>query len=736
MKNLWKIVAMMLLTMGLCLASGSAFAASLEDVVPYVKVNPYGGERDAIDTIDLYQDGTVYYLFMPSDWKPEETVIYYNMPGGIKLNGTELVDGAVNPVLSGAGTYGLTMCGLTSKLVVMESADIPAVFLTTESGTLTYIHADKDHKEAADIRIYEDGKLSLDSTLKQIKGRGNATWKYSKKPYNIKFEEKTKVLGMAKAKKWTLLSCVQDESLAESNLGWKLGNALGLPYISDSRTVDLYINHDYLGTYILCESVEVGKNRIEVNDLDKANEEANPEIEDLSTLKQKGTDTSLLGLNELEPNSMKWLDIPNDPGDISGGYLLEFELSSRYGSELCGFVTYNGQPVVLKSPENATESEVRYISGIVNAAMEAVYSDTGYNSEGVYYTDYFDMDSMVNMYIIQELSANMDTCITSFFLIKPEGSSKLIFAPLWDMDNSFAKPLRYGGLSEGTDFWFTNSIYSYRQAVSVGDEIPNIFNVAYRKTDFRALVSERWSELRQEDIIEPCLTEAMADSASYEASAMMNAIRWEIFDTTDVEEALACYRDAVENVRNFVTARCVSLDKGFAADSAMLYYDANGGRGWRYQPRIASIGDSLVVLDDWNVSAILTAVNYSSCILPSSAGLVFDGWNTCADGSGMTYYPGDTITLTESTTVLYAQWEVPIVHIHQFTSHVVEPTCTTLGYKVYSCKGCGLNFKTGFVLPPGHAFGADGKCTRCGSDIANRGDLNRRLQTVLGLIPW
>lgn len=41
----------------------------------------------------------------------------------------------------------------------------------------------------------------------------------------------------------------------------------------------------------------------------------------------------------------------------------------------------------------------------------------------------------------------------------------------------------------------------------------------------------------------------------------------------------------------------------------------------------------------------------------ANANYTFQGWNTQADGKGMTYQKGDKLTLPEGTTVLYAQWK-------------------------------------------------------------------------------
>ena len=92
--------------------------------------------------------------------------------------------------------------------------------------------------------------------------------------------------------------------------------------------MDVYINREYRGVYTVCESVEVGEGRVEIDDLDKANEKANPGL-DLETLLNVGTGPNGAVQGGRPPGSRKRIDIPNDPADISGGYLPEFESEDR-----------------------------------------------------------------------------------------------------------------------------------------------------------------------------------------------------------------------------------------------------------------------------------------------------------------------------------------------------------------------------------------------------------------------
>ena len=116
------------------------------------------------------------------------------------------------------------------------------MFIETESGSLEAIHADKSHKEKGTIAVFEDGELTVDAKLSSIKGRGNSTWGLPKKPYNIKFEKKTDLFGMGKAKKWSLLASFYDPSFLRNTFIFDLADEIGLFYSSKSKHVDLYIN--------------------------------------------------------------------------------------------------------------------------------------------------------------------------------------------------------------------------------------------------------------------------------------------------------------------------------------------------------------------------------------------------------------------------------------------------------------------------------------------------------------
>ena len=622
----------------LCLALAALTVSAAGSGLELLQVNPYGGQAADPETVSWYQRSGSFFLFLPADTDPAAAKLYYQAQDSVLLDGSPLVNGGSAAALS-PGVHQLSCGGQRYSLTVCRSEALPAVFIRTQSGSLDYLHADKENKEPGSIRVYENGVLTLDTALKQIKGRGNSTWYYQKKPYNIKFDKKTALLGMDKAKKWTLLANYIDLSLLHNACAFELGAEFGQPYTSQYRWVDLYINGDYLGNYLVCESVEVGDNRVEIPDLEDANEDANPEL-DIESLPRGGSgpDNSVQGAEV--KGSRKWVEIPQEPAELSGGYLLEYEMRGRYDMECSGFVTREGQPVVIKSPEYASRGEVNYIADLMDAASEALHSPTGYNAAGRHYSDYFDVDSLALTYILNELAMNYDAGFSSLFAYKSSGDDKIHFGPVWDMDNAFGSPYVLNGVSLlDTEIWFANQLGRHA--------LPSVLATANRHAEFRALVREKWAALRSSGALDAVVARIEGSVPDLRASAVMNGLRWNRYKTLSPQEAEAAWQKNVSVCTDFLKNRIAALDKGFAPDSAYLYFAVDGASEgqWTTPCLICRVGESVSLCD----------VRQHGTLQPPE-GLLFYCWSTEPNGGGQWYLPGELLTLTEEETVLYAVW--------------------------------------------------------------------------------
>jgi hypothetical protein len=386
------------------------------------------------------------YVFLPATADRNDLVISYQTENGeLTLNGNKIISGASTSLLGEADEFdikvGNTDCG---KLRVMQS-NLGCIYLSTASGGLDALDNNWWMTETGSALMLDaNGAVEFSGELEKIKSHGNSSWDYSKKKsYNIKLPKKENLYGMGKAKKWALLSNYLDHSMLRNKVTLEMSRIGGMEYVMDSVFVDLYADGSYRGTYQLIERVQIQKQRVNISNLEDKTEILNDK--DLDEYDQVIVGVPEDSLDQYVVNSYKYYDIPNNPTDITGGYLLQFQISSRYGYKSeSGFVTSRGQAVEINGPEYASKEQVLYIRNFVQEMEDAIYSETGYNSKGKHYSDYMDVDSLITAYLIQEISMNVDATQTSFYFYKDSdltGDGKIHFGPAWDFD------LAYGGFS-------------------------------------------------------------------------------------------------------------------------------------------------------------------------------------------------------------------------------------------------------------------------------------------------
>lgn len=391
----------------------------------------------------------------------------------------------------------LRVSGEVETVTFYSDGALPALFVTTSRG-LSYIEAGKENrdKEARVLLLTPDGETEysdLDGeTVSEIKGRGNATWGYYKKPYQLKLGKKTALLGMEKAKTWILLAGYTDQSALHNALAFTLAEALGVPFAIDYRFVSLYIDGEYRGLYMISEKVQIDSARVNIRDLEKENERANPDTE-LSELSLRTvTGGELIARTIL--TSYTYCEGMASPEDITGGYLVELD-NIRGMSEPCRFVTENGNIYVVKSPEYASREEVEYIAELFADMEEAIFSETGYNTKGIHYSEYMDAESFAAIYTAQELLKNWDAYLSSMFFFKDADTdgvrARIFMGPLWDMDNTLGN-INFNR-DYGTDtayLWAQNGVFqSYprdfaKKLMSHADFselVETVYHTAYRE---------------------------------------------------------------------------------------------------------------------------------------------------------------------------------------------------------------------------------------------------------------
>lgn len=611
------------------------FAASADETgISDFSVSFEAGSNEV--EVNWWQTEGQYYIFLPSDADMETLKVNFTAWADVTIDGEAVTDGAEFDFEAGEA-YTVSCGGTDYILYVLKSENIPSLHITTESGSMDAVHADKDHKEPASIAIIADGETVVEKELEYIKGRGNSTWSMRKKPYNIKFDKKEDLFGMGSAKKWSLLANYSDETDIRNVVAFDVADKVGLDYISKNISVDLFVDGDYYGNYLLCESVEVGETRVDINDLEGDTEDVNDK--DLDAYSLGGAQEK--DYKKLAPGTQKWVKIPNNPEDISGGYLLEFELPNRYVEEVSGFVTNRNQTIVVKAPEYASEAQVKYISALYQDFEDAVFSADGYNTKGKHYTEYIDVESFVTMYVFQEYVKNLDAGTTSFYIYKDKDSGVFVASPAWDFD--YALGNNYGAydsnISVAAEWWAAGLFY---QSGNDAKYLPTILSTLFKQDDFFALASAEWNGTFAPILNDEYFGSVKAYADNMTDSAVMNALRWNTFKTTDAKSIETEYNKQIDNVLiKFMKNRKAFLDKGFSENSVRVLFDGNGGTGNMFNRGAVKVGDSYTLPEPEFFN------------LP----YIFAGWSTTPDGSSGVYDAGETVTLESTKVTFYAQWQ-------------------------------------------------------------------------------
>ena len=441
----------------------------------------------------------------------------------------------------------VTYANKTQSLTFYHAGDIASVFIKTSKG-ISYIESGKNNRDKdAEITVLTaDGALAYaeDGTKSEIKGRGNATFTYYKKPYQIKLGAKTSLLGMEKSKTWILLANYTDQSAVRNAMAFAFGEALEIPYNIDYRFADLYIDGVYRGLYMLTEKVQIDGSRVDIFDLEAANEDANEgrSGDEFSIVKQTSGDA-------IEHSILTYYTYASgmkSPEDITGGYIVELDIN-RGLSEPCHFVTENGNIYTVKAPEYASREEMEYIAVLFADLEEAIFSEDGYNRKGIHYSEYIDMESFAGIYTIQELMKNWDAYLSSMFFFKDADvngeRAKIYMGPLWDMDNTLGNiNFNYEFGQDTAYLWAQNGVFQ---------QLPRDYaKKLMMHEDFRLAVEASY------DTAYLAAKEMLSESgwldmtvATIRDSVMMDRTRWKLYDANAWLLNAAGYKSNVKFVQ-------------------------------------------------------------------------------------------------------------------------------------------------------------------------------------------
>jgi len=406
--------------------------------------------------------------------------------------------------------------------------------------------------------------------LEYIRGRGNSTWSEDKRPYKVKFDKAQDLFGFGKNKHWVLLANRFDNSLVRNRMTYWLGQQLGMPYTPQCVPVEVVMNGEFYGSYLLCEQIRIGKGRVTIDDLD--------DVKDPPALTDEMIQT--------------------------GGYLLsmdyEYDPVRYFRTEHIGG---SDRSFYIESPDDNVNYFHEYIKAYMQKVENAIFGEDFKDAEGHPYTDYLDLDAAVDYWWVQEFSENGDAYgSNSTYLYKSrdvreeDGSvtiGKLCWGPLWDFDYVAWGDLDYESEPQETLEYTSMEWFETMKADPV----------------FLDKVRERWSEpggLRdkvQEITKEGGLLDRYI--AQMETSYNYDHEKWGSFQSELTE-----YRDEIEQLREWIIKRTAYVD----GEVEKL----------KIEDHTVKFMVGKKVVKEIVVHGILKKEDFPEA--PEKAGFVFDGW--------------------------------------------------------------------------------------------------------------
>lgn len=440
---------------------GGAGSAKIESVTLYTgkkKTDKWEGAYSEVN-------GNLVTLFVPHDVSDSDMTslsVAVDADGGscelsgtVDLSSPKLID--VSDASGRKRTYRLS--------VERIRLGIPILSLYTDDGT-----------DITSKLEYKTGRMAIDGkeyTL-SVRGRGNASWRmFPKHSYRIKLDSKAKLCGMTADRDWCLIGNYADPSLLRNKVASDMASIMsGLPFTPQYRSVDLFINGEYLGIFMLSEKIEDDEDRV--------------------PLGERVTD--------------------EDGNIVDMGFLIEFgwdyESENVYAKDY--FDTSYCKRMYIKEPKitKKRNAEFKYINSYVKAAENAII-------EGAGYEEYIDVDSWVDWFIVNELT-NCTECAfyRSLYMYKPVGG-KLTAGPIWDYDMAFGNNLSD---IRGYDGWASvDFTYEYLY--------DNWMKFLIKDGNFMSRVRARWAEMKG-PLMETASASIESGAAEIASSTIYNFKVW------------------------------------------------------------------------------------------------------------------------------------------------------------------------------------------------------------------
>jgi len=373
------------------------------------------------------------------------------------------------------------------------------------------------------INYIDDPFNDFDGSI-TIERRGNSSQWQGKTPYRFETVDdegensNVELLGLPSENDWVLYAPWQDKTMIRNVLTYQLSNEMGR-YASRSRHVELYLNDEYRGIYVLMEKIKRDGNRVDISKL-------NPD------------------------------EITGD--DVTGGYILKFDWFYT-GDNIGGFESEFDEMIYnyhYPKPSDIVPEQEAYIEEYING-FETIMMGTDYTNDSTGYPSMMNVESFVDFILLQELAKNVDAYRLSTYIYKDKESidNRLTAGPVWDFNHGF------GNCDYGETWEIDNWLLEYNP--EGGDQMAFWWELLWEDLAFQHKAAVRYTELRQTIFSEEHIYSIIDSIADYLGPAVdRNFARWPllgnyiwpnyyVFDT---------YEEEIDYLKSWTAQRLAWMD--------------------------------------------------------------------------------------------------------------------------------------------------------------------------------
>lgn len=336
-----------------------------------------------------------------------------------------------------------------------------------------------------------------------VRGRGNSTWLFPKKAFNMKMYNKDPILGMPKHKRWCFLANWRDRTLLRNKVTFHIGQQMdNLAWTPRSQFAEVIFNGEHIGNFQITEHIRVDKNRVNIKEMSSGDVEGKK---------------------------------------LTGGYLLELD---SYFDEVNKFRSARYElPVNIKNPDEDVlqPEQLNYIETYINE-LEDLLKNKNYEEA---YT-HLDMNSFIDFWMVNALVGNpeMETPYSTYCHKDREG--KINAGPLWDFDlGTFA--------TEASSFNGRSNVHFSSWW----------YETLFQDPNFAQKVKERFAEMKPTFLEIPSYIDK--ESQYLAKSVEMNWKLWpidvrQLDNNLNGDEEIEDYADAIARMKDMYVARLTMLE--------------------------------------------------------------------------------------------------------------------------------------------------------------------------------